>query len=89
MHTRVPIQSFYVTAGYLLTGETRSQVGIVKPIRPFSIRPGQFGLGTWELFGRFNNLDIGDQIFTNGIASEQGSANRVWMTDIGVSWYVT
>ena len=45
MHTRVPVGSFYVEAGYLLTGETRSQIGVVKPNNPFSIRPGQFGLG--------------------------------------------
>ena len=29
--THLPVQSFYVQAGYLLTGETRSSVGIVKP----------------------------------------------------------
>ena len=89
MHTRVPVQSFYVTAGYFLTGETRSQLGIVKPRRPFSIRPGEFGPGAWELFGRINYLDIGNQVFTNGIASSDGSANRVWMTDLGVTWHMT
>ena len=43
MHTHVPVQSFYVLAGYMLTGETRSQYGVVKPLRPFSLRPVKFG----------------------------------------------
>jgi phosphate-selective porin OprO/OprP len=88
MHTRVPVQSFYVLAGYLLTGETRSQYGVVKPFRPFSLRPGEFGPGAWEIFGRYNYLDIGDQIFSNGLASTEGNANRVWMTDVGVIWHL-
>jgi phosphate-selective porin OprO and OprP len=89
MRTHVPVGSFYTEFGYLLTGETRSQVGIVKPSNPFSIRPGQFGLGAWEIFGRYNYLDIGNQIFTNGIASNDGSANRLWMTDVGITWHMT
>ena len=32
--TRMPVESFYVQAGYLLTGETRSSIGIVKPLQP-------------------------------------------------------
>jgi phosphate-selective porin OprO/OprP len=89
MHTRVPVQSWYLTAGYMLTGETRSQLGIVKPLRPFSLRPGQLGPGAWELFARYNMLNIGDQIFTNGLASPDGSANRVWQTDLGLTWHMT
>ncbi len=88
MRTHVPIGSFYTELGYLLTGETRSQVGIVKPLNPFSIRPGQFGLGAWEIFGRYDYLDIGSQIFTNGIASTVGNANRLYMTDVGVTWHM-
>jgi len=89
MRTRVPVGSFYAEAGYLLTGETRSQVGIVKPYNPFSIRPGQFGIGAWEVFGRYDYLDIGSNIFSNGIASAAGSANRLWMTDVGLTWHMT
>ena len=87
--TNVPINSFYVQASYLLTGETRSQIGIVKPLEPFSLRPGEFGLGAWEIFGRYDYLLIGDQIFTNGLANTSGNANRVWTTDIGINWHMT
>jgi phosphate-selective porin OprO/OprP len=88
-HTRIPVQSFYVLAGYLLTGETRSQYGIVKPLRPFSLRSGEFGPGAWEIFGRYNFLDIGSQIYTNSIANTLGNANRVWSTDTGLTWHMT
>jgi phosphate-selective porin OprO/OprP len=87
--SQIPVGSFYVTVGYLLTGETRSQTGIVKPNNPFSIRPGQFGLGDWEIFGRYNYFDVGDQIFTYGFADRTGNANRLWMTDVGFTWHMT
>ena len=74
--THLPVQSFYVQAGYLLTGETRSSVGIVKPLRPFDLRKGQFGLGAWELTGRYDYLDIGNEVFTNGLADPNLWANR-------------
>ncbi len=89
MHTRIPVGSYYVTAGYFLTGETRSQLGIVKPRRPFSLRPGEFGPGAWEVFARYNYLDIGNQVFTNGLAMAQGNANRVGTTDLGLTWHMT
>ena len=41
---KVPISAFYVQAGYLLTGETRSSVGIVKPLHPFNPKHDQFGI---------------------------------------------
>ena len=85
-HIRVPVGSFYVEAAYLLTGETRSQLGIVKPRRPFSLRPGEFGPGAWEVFARYNCLDIGNT-FSNGLARTDGNANRVWATDMGVTWH--
>ena len=50
--TKLPVQSFYVQMGYLLTGETRSSVGIVKPNNPFSLKDG--GLGAWELTARIS-----------------------------------
>src|SRR5256885_13137138 len=87
--THLPIQSFYVQAGYFLTGETRSSVGIVKPLRPFDLRQGQFGIGAWELTGRYNLLDIGNEVFTRGLADPNLWANRVNMTDVGFNWHLT
>src|SRR5262249_34182944 len=48
--TDVPVQSFYVQGSYMITGETRSSIGIVKPLRPFSLRPGYWGPGAIEPF---------------------------------------
>jgi len=88
MHTRVPVQTFYVQASYLLTGETRSGVGMVRPFSPFNLKEGKRGIGAWEIFGRYNYMDIGNQVFTNGIASSNGNANRLWMSDVGFNWYL-
>ena len=38
---------------------------------PFSLKAGQFGLGAWELTGRYNFMDIGSQVFTNGLADPE------------------
>jgi phosphate-selective porin OprO/OprP len=86
--THLPVQSFYVQAAYLLTGETRSGLGIVKPRHPLSFKNGQFGLGAWEIVGRYNLLDIGKQVFNNGLADPNLWANRLYTTDLGFNWHV-
>jgi phosphate-selective porin OprO/OprP len=86
--THLPVQSYYIEAGYMLTGETRSGTGIVKPRNPFSLKSGQFGLGAWELTGRYNFLDIGNQVFKNGLADPNLWANRVYTTDLGFNWHI-
>ncbi len=88
-HIRVPVESYYITAGYLLTGERRSSVGVVKPLQPFTLRRGESGLGAWEIFGRYNSMDIGSSIYSFGLADPRGNANRLWMTDLGINWYMT
>ena len=86
--THLPVQSYYIEAGYLLTGETRSSVGIVKPRHPFRLKQGQFGLGAWELTGRYNFMDIGSQVFKNGLADSNLWANRLFTTDLGFNWHI-
>jgi hypothetical protein len=44
---------------YLLNGETRSSIGIVKSFSPFDIRKGKFGTGSIEPFFWSGYLDIG------------------------------
>jgi len=86
--THLPIQSFYVQAGYMLTGETRSGLGIVKPLRPFSLKAGEFGLGAWELTGRYQHLNIGDEVFTQGLSDPNLWANSLFLTDLGFNWHI-
>ena len=87
--TNLPVQSFYVQGGYFLTGETASSVGIVKPLRPFDLRKGHFGLGAFELTGRLAYMDIGREVFTNGLADPELWTNRLTVTDVGLNWHVT
>jgi phosphate-selective porin OprO/OprP len=87
--TRVPVEAFYVQASYLLTGETRSSIGIVKPNSPFSIHDGQYGTGAIEPYFRYEYLDIGNQVFTAGFADPNNWANRLFQTHTGVNWHMT
>ena len=88
-HTRVPVESFYVMAGYFLTGETVSSRGVLKPLRNFDVRPGKRGLGAIELVGRYNYLNIGRQVFTSGLADPSMWTNQLYTVDAGVNWYWT
>jgi phosphate-selective porin OprO and OprP len=87
--TKVPVEAFYIQASYFLTGETRSSLGIVKPNHPFDLRKGKFGTGAIEPFFRYEYLDIGSQVFTNGLADPNLWANRVFQTHVGVNWHLT
>ena len=88
-HDRIPIESFYVTAGYFLTGETVSGRGVVRPVRNFDLRHGKLGPGAVELVGRYNPLNIGRQIFTSGLADPNLWTNQLYTFDLGVNWYWT
>jgi len=87
--TQLPVDSFYVQAGYFLTGETRSNVGIVKPLRPFNLKRGEFGLGAWELTARYSYLNIGKEVFTAGLSDPNLWANRAGMINVGLNWSLT
>ncbi|MDR3619977.1 MAG: porin [Paludisphaera borealis] len=86
--THLPVQSFYVLAGYMLTGETRSGLGIVKPLRPLGMKGGQMGIGAWELTGRYQQMNIGKEVFTNGLADPNLWTNSLYMTDLGFNWHI-
>jgi phosphate-selective porin OprO/OprP len=85
--THLPVQSYYVMAGYFLTGETVSGRGVLRPISNFDLRKGKFGLGAFELVGRYNFLHIGQEVFTNGLADANLWTNQLYTTDVGVNWY--
>lgn len=75
---------YYVSAGYILTGERRNyNIGEwtgVKPAWPV----GQNGFGAWEVAARYSQVDLVDRaagIFTGTAAKETN-----WT--FGVNWYV-
>ena len=61
--------------------------GRVKPLRPFDLRPGRFGLGAWEVVFRYADLGLGRQVFTAGLADPNDWTNRLFVTDLGMNWY--
>ena len=87
--TKVPVNSFYVQAGYFITGETVSGRNVVRPLHNFDLRPGFRGPGAIELAGRYQQLAMGNQVFTGGFADPNQNAKSLYMTDIGFNWYWT
>lgn len=84
----VPTHGYSIAAGYFLTGETIERRTIVDPLKPFDIRKGKFGLGALELAARYSTLDIDDGVFINGLADPNLWSNHVWITNLGVNWYL-
>ena len=62
---------------------------MLKPIRDFDLRKGKFGLGALELYGRFNPFNMGNQVFTGGLADPNLWTNNLYTVDLGVNWYWT
>jgi phosphate-selective porin OprO and OprP len=87
-NVRVPLDGFYVAAGYFLTGETVNRRSQVRPNKPFDLRKKSFGLGAWELQGRYSLLTMGDEVFTGGLADPNIWTNRVQAFDLGLNWYM-
>lgn len=87
--THLPVQSYYVKGGYFITGETVTNRNIVRPLKEFGFHKGEFGLGAIELTGRYNYLNVGQQVFTAGLADPNLWSNSVYTTDVGFNWYPT
>jgi phosphate-selective porin OprO/OprP len=87
--TRVPFAGFYVAGGYFLTGEHVQRRTRLYPLRPLiPTRSGQHrGLGAWEVTGRYNELALGDQVFTAGFADPAIWSNSAATTEAGLNWY--
>ena len=86
--TRIPINGWFVQAGYLLTGETIRDRTLVDPLRPFDLRHCRFGIGAWEVTARFSQLDLDARVFTAGLADPQLWTNHAKMVDVGCNWYL-
>ena len=74
---------YYVTAGWIVTGEQREYktgdgtFGKIKPANPG---------GAWELFARYDFLDVSDTAANPLIAIDAGDASTI---TAGVNWYAT
>ena len=72
----------------MLTGETRSSIGIVKPNSPFDIRKGKFGIGAIEPFFRYEYLDITNKSSPTAWPIQPLGQSHV-QTHVGFNWHLT
>ena len=79
------IQSWQLTASWVLTGENASFNGVT-PLSPFSPKGG--GFGAFEVAARFGQLWVPDEVFDKGYATATSSARSASDAGIGVNWYV-
>jgi phosphate-selective porin OprO/OprP len=84
----IPIGGWFAQVGYIVTGETLRDRTLIDPLRPFDLRPGQFGLGALELTARYSLIDLDRRVFTAGLADPDFWTNRAEMTDVGFNWYL-
>ena len=84
----VPVDGWFVQAGYLVTGETIRDRTNIQPLHPFDLRQGRFGLGAWEPTARFSQFDIDSRVFSAGLADPALWTNHVKMVDVGANWYL-
>jgi phosphate-selective porin OprO/OprP len=85
---RVPLTGWSVACTYFVTGEQITRrVYLTEPVRPFGWYNGRLNPGAIELYSRFANLQLGDQVFKDGFANPAYWANRVSSIDTGVNWY--
>lgn len=85
----VPVDAYYVQAGFFLTGEHVTRRGPFDVKRPFNLKPGEdFGLGAVELAARYATLRLGDEVFSAGLADPNLWSNDAQVTDIGLNWYL-
>jgi phosphate-selective porin OprO and OprP len=85
----VPIQGWMVQASYFLTGEQLTRrVNVVRPVNLFGYHDGHFGWGAIEVHSRFSELNIGQNIFTAGLADPNLWSNQAYAIDTGMNWYL-
>ncbi|MGQ3048177.1 MAG: porin [Niveispirillum sp.] len=75
---------YYVSAGYILTGERRNyNIGEWTTVKP-SWPVGQNGMGAWEIAARYSQVDLIDR--AAGIST--GTAGKETNWTLGLNWYI-
>ena len=83
----IPVFGYDVTVARFLTGETVEDRKSVAPLRP--VTKDGAGWGALEVFGRYSQLRLGDQVFSAGLANPNDWTNNLGITDIGLNWYMS
>ncbi len=76
-----------VSGSWVLTGESLSYKGGVKPAHDFKIDGS--GWGALELTARYGYTDVDDAAFTGGFASINSAASKATSTGVGLAWYLS
>jgi phosphate-selective porin OprO/OprP len=79
--TAIEANGYGLMAAYVLTGETRKYKTASASFD--KIKPKNAG-GAWEIFARYDNLDVTDNLGTAGVSVDAGEANTL---TLGVNWY--
>ncbi|MGH7823089.1 MAG: porin [Candidatus Binatia bacterium] len=83
----VDTEAWQIAASYVLTGEPSSYRGVT-PLRAVGPGEGGWGLGAWELTGRYSELDVDSDVFDAGFANRTKSAHRAEEFVVGTNWYL-
>jgi phosphate-selective porin OprO and OprP len=78
-------EAWEATATFTLTGEKASYSG-VRPSASFE--PGQGKWGAFELAARVNGIDLGADVFSEGIVDPAKSVRKAFAWSVGVNWYL-
>lgn len=77
--------AWFAQASYVLTGEDASYKG-VSPINNFDPRNGRWG--AFEVAARGGQVQVDEDAFDLGFASEPTSTAGAWNWGVGVNWYL-
>ena len=85
----VPLNGYFVQAYYFLTGEQISRRVDIKPLKNFGFKNGKLqGLGAIEVHSRFSALNLGQNVFTGGLADPNIWSANAYTVDTGLNWYL-
>jgi phosphate-selective porin OprO/OprP len=85
---RIPMNGWFLQAGYIFTGETIRDRTLIDPLRPFDLRGSRFGLGAFEPTARYSELTLDRRVFTDGFADPTLWTNQARLVDVGMNWYL-
>jgi phosphate-selective porin OprO/OprP len=81
----VRLSGWSAAATYFITGESISTLRRrVQPLNEY----GKGGIGAFEAFGRYSNVGLSNNVFSDHLANSALFSNNMGATDIGVNWYL-
>lgn len=86
--TIVPASGYSVAAGYFLTGETMERRTAVEPLKPFSLKKGEWAPGAWEVIARYSTMELDRSVFDQDLADPDRWSNRAWILNLGLNWHM-